>query len=44
VLRYLCDLPDAEIAEIINCRQTTVRSLVFRGLAELRTILQEDSP
>jgi RNA polymerase sigma factor (sigma-70 family) len=44
VLRYLCDLPDAEIADIIGCRATTVRTLVFRGLAQLRIMLQEDRP
>lgn len=36
VLRYLCDLPDGEIAEIIGCRPATVRSLIHRGLADLR--------
>lgn len=37
VLRYLCDLPENEIAGILDCRPTTVRTLVHRGLAELRT-------
>ncbi len=37
VLRYLCDLPEAEIAGILGCRPTTVRTLVHRGLADLRT-------
>lgn len=37
VLRYLCDLPEAEIAGILDCRPTTVRTLVHRGLADLRT-------
>jgi RNA polymerase sigma factor (sigma-70 family) len=37
VLRYLCDLPDDEIADILDCRQATVRTLVHRGLAHLRT-------
>ena len=41
VLRYLCDLADTEIAEILNCRRATVRSLVQRGLAELRTALDD---
>lgn len=41
VLRYLCDLSDVEIAEIINCRRATVRSLVQRGLAELRIALDD---
>lgn len=39
VLRYLCDLPDTEIADILDCRRATVRSLVQRGLADLRTAL-----
>jgi RNA polymerase sigma factor (sigma-70 family) len=41
VLRYLCDLPDEEIARILDCRRATVRSLVQRGLAELRTALDD---
>ncbi len=41
VLRYLCDLSDGDIAEILNCRRATVRSLVQRGLAELRTALDD---
>jgi RNA polymerase sigma factor (sigma-70 family) len=36
VLRFLVDLPDAEIAEILDCRTATVRSLVHRGLCSLR--------
>lgn len=41
VLRYLCDLPDTEIAEILKCRRATVRSLVQRGLADLRIALDD---
>jgi RNA polymerase sigma factor (sigma-70 family) len=37
VLRYYEDLPDATIAELLRCRQATVRSLVARGLEALRT-------
>ena len=37
VLRYYEDLPDTTIAELLRCRQATVRSLVARGLAALRT-------
>ena len=37
VLRYYLDLPEAEIAEAIGVRPVTVRSLVSRGLAALRT-------
>ena len=41
VLRYLCDLPDAEIAAIVKCRRATVRSLVKRGLTQLRESISE---
>ena len=37
VLRYYEDLPDATTAELLGCRQATVRSLVARGLETLRT-------
>jgi RNA polymerase sigma factor (sigma-70 family) len=40
VLRYLCDLPEAEIATILKCRRPTVRTLVHRGLAELREVIR----
>ena len=40
VLRYLCDLPEDEIASNLNCRPSTVRSLVRRGLAELREVIK----
>lgn len=36
VLRYFHDLPDADVAEVLGCRQVTVRSLVSRGLAAMR--------
>jgi RNA polymerase sigma factor (sigma-70 family) len=36
VLRYFLDLPDHEIAEIIGCREATVRSIVHRALRALR--------
>lgn len=36
VLRYLCDLSDDEIAEVLHCRRSTVRSHVRRGLTTLR--------
>jgi len=36
VLRYYLDLPEEEIAGILRCRPSTVRSLVQRGLARLR--------
>ncbi|MEY2552947.1 MAG: hypothetical protein QOC57_807 [Ilumatobacteraceae bacterium] len=40
VLRYLCDLSEEEIAANLNCRRSTVRSLVHRGLAELREVIR----
>ena len=36
VLRFYEDLPDHEIAELLGCRQGTVRTLVHRGLAALK--------
>jgi RNA polymerase sigma-70 factor (sigma-E family) len=42
VLRYLEDLPDAEIAVILDCTPATVRSHIFRGLARLRPLLGEE--
>jgi len=36
VLRFYEDLPDEEIAEILGCRQPTVRTAIFRGLEKLR--------
>jgi RNA polymerase sigma factor (sigma-70 family) len=35
-LRYFCDLPDDEIAIALDVRPATVRSLIHRGLADLR--------
>lgn len=43
VLRYFCDLPDEQIAEILGCGAGTVRSHVSRALATLR-ITPEPSP
>ena len=40
VLRYLCDLPEEEIATILKCRGGTVRTLVRRGFAELREVIR----
>jgi RNA polymerase sigma factor (sigma-70 family) len=36
VLRYYADLPESEIAAILHCRPSTVRSLVQRALTRLR--------
>ncbi|MBP2320344.1 RNA polymerase sigma-70 factor (sigma-E family) [Kibdelosporangium banguiense] len=37
VLRYFCDLPDNEIADVMGCRSSTVRAYASRALATLRT-------
>ncbi len=36
VLRFYCDLPDADIAASLGCNETTVRTSVHRALAKLR--------
>lgn len=36
VMRYFHDLPDDDIADALGCRAGTVRSLISRGLADLR--------
>ena len=36
VLRYFHDLPDAEIADCLGCRPATVRSLISRGVTDMR--------
>lgn len=43
VLRYFHDLPDGEIADALDCRVATVRSLVSRGVAAMRERLGRDS-
>ena len=42
VLRIYEDLPERRVAEILGCRPGTVRSLVSRGLAELRIHVRSD--
>jgi RNA polymerase sigma-70 factor (sigma-E family) len=39
VLRFYAGLADAEIAEILGCREPTVRSLIHRGLQQLKEVL-----
>jgi RNA polymerase sigma factor (sigma-70 family) len=43
-LRYYEDLSIGEIAEILNVRLGTVKSLIHRGLAKLRTELERENP
>jgi RNA polymerase sigma factor (sigma-70 family) len=40
VLRFYEDLPDADIARLLGCRPATVRSLVHRGLANVKEALR----
>ena len=40
ILRYYHDLPEAEIAEALGVRPGTVKSLVSRGLAQLRQVIE----
>jgi RNA polymerase sigma-70 factor (sigma-E family) len=44
VLRFFEDVPDEVTAQVLGCRQTTVRSLIHRGLASLRSDLGEWVP
>jgi RNA polymerase sigma-70 factor (sigma-E family) len=41
VLRYLEDLPDDEIADILGCKPTTVRTQAMRALDRLRASCPE---
>ncbi len=43
VLRYYHDLPDAEIAALMSCRESTVRSHARRALAALRLPLSDNT-
>lgn len=36
VLRYYLGYPDVDIADVLGCRRTTVRSIAARALADLR--------
>jgi RNA polymerase sigma-70 factor (sigma-E family) len=40
VLRFYEDLPEREVAEVLNCRPGTVKSLVSRGLETLRNQIE----
>jgi RNA polymerase sigma-70 factor (sigma-E family) len=41
VLRYLCDLPTADVAQALGCSPGTVKSALHAGLANLRVDLTE---
>lgn len=40
VLRFYLDLPDDEIARLLDARPGTVRSLISRGLAALKEVVE----
>lgn len=40
VLRYWADLDDEEIADALDCRRATVRSLSSRGVAKIKRYLE----
>jgi len=42
VLRYLCDLPTADVAQALGCSPGTVKSALSAGLANLRVDLADD--
>jgi RNA polymerase sigma factor (sigma-70 family) len=39
VLRYFADLPEAEVASILDCSPGTIKSSTSRGLKRLRRTL-----
>jgi RNA polymerase sigma factor (sigma-70 family) len=41
VLRYYADFSEDDIADALRCRPATVRSLIHRGLAKLREVVEQ---
>ncbi len=44
VLRYLVELPEADVAQVLNIPIGTVKSRLHRILDHLRTIIRRDFP
>ena len=44
VLRYFCDMPDPQIAEVLGCSSATVRSQASRALQSLRPSTSTSTP
>lgn len=40
VMRFYADEPDEVIAEVLECKEATVRSLIHRGLKQLREVVE----
>jgi RNA polymerase sigma-70 factor (sigma-E family) len=44
ILRYLCDLPVADVAQVLGCSEGTVKSRTHHGLRALRAVLDGRAP
>ncbi len=42
VLRYLCDLPNADVAKALGCATGTIKSTLHTALNQLRVELEDD--